>query len=141
MLIVNTASLCGFTHSNMLTLGMLSNLYSTQGTANRRNRLAILAFPSANFAAQEPKSGIEVYEWAVQTYPETASCHWMEKVVLKGPQTHELYKFLFTSCGQPTWNFTKYVCDAEGVPKRRFAPSDGVEVLTSFIDGIISSER
>jgi glutathione peroxidase len=117
LLIVNTASKCGFT-PQFSGLETLHRLY-------RRRGLLVLGFPSDQFN-QELRCDIDVVSFCRVRYG--VSFPMFQKVVLNGPDTHPLYDFLkseargifFTKAIK--WNFTKFLVDRHGQVKARFAP-------------------
>lgn len=110
LLIVNTASKCGFTPQ----LDNLTKLYKEY----KDKGLEILAFPSNDFANQEPLDGTAIQEFCVLNY--NADYPIFDKIHVKGNKTHELYQFLSdkTKNGKvsssPKWNFHKYLVNKKG---------------------------
>lgn len=116
VLVVNTASQCALT-PQYEGLERLHERYRDQG-------LAIVAFPSNDFGAQEPGSGKQIAEFCETTYGVTFPLH--EKTSVVGAQAHPLYRQLAEQTGQPPrWNFHKYVIDRSGATVTAFA--SGVE--------------
>ncbi len=109
-LIVNTASKCGFTPQ----LNAMEDLYREF----QKEGLEILAFPSNDFAGQEPLEGKAIEQFCQLNYE--ASYPIFDKVHVKGANTHPLFHFLskrqlngqFNS--PPRWNFHKYLVDRQG---------------------------
>lgn len=108
LLIVNTASKCGFT-KQYKDLQELHKLYGDQ--------LVIIGFPANNFGNQEPGSNEEIKGFCEENYG--VSFMMAEKVEVKGDQIHPLFKFLteqpnpdFT--GAIKWNFEKFLIDENG---------------------------
>lgn len=107
LLIVNTASFCGYT-SQYKALEQLQARYAKAG-------LVVLGFPSNDFGSQEPGSNKEIAEFCQNTFnvkfPMLA-----KSVVLPGrPQTNPLYADLGKKTGQtPQWNFHKYLVSRDG---------------------------
>lgn len=115
LLIVNTASLCGFT-PQYKDLQALYEKYKGRG-------LSIAAFPSNEFGAQEPGSDAEIKKFCLMKY--SVSFDLYAKTVVKGPAIHPLYKYLTTESGFPgdiPWNFTKFLADKNGKITARFGP-------------------
>jgi glutathione peroxidase len=137
LLIVNTASLCGFSHSNMQGLNELQSMYDRPHVKDMkyRGRLMVLAFPCNQFAAQEPKSACEVRAWATASYGTTYPI--FDKVDVKGPNADPLWKFLGQELGAPKWNFNKYLIDPAGRPVKRFNPATTPENLKGDIDSVL----
>lgn len=110
LLIVNTASACGFTPQYQ-QLEQLYQRYKDQG-------FEILAFPSNDFGQQEQLSGeaLETYCQVDQQLSFTV----YDRIKVKGPEAHPLFKFLGDKLlngkvnSKPLWNFHKYLIDREG---------------------------
>jgi glutathione peroxidase len=104
LLIVNTASHCGFTPQ----LGDLEKLHEQYG-----DKVAVLGFPANNFLWQEPGDNNEIASFCQRNYG--VKFQMFEKVSVKGKDKHPLYKWLEAKSGKtPTWNFCKYLVDANG---------------------------
>ncbi len=117
LLIVNTASLCGFT-PQYTDLQELYQKYQPKG-------LRIAAFPANEFGAQEPGSNAEVKSFCLTKY--ALSFDLFSKIVVKGPGIHPLYKYLTTEAGfngDIPWNFSKFLVDKDGKVVARFGPED-----------------
>lgn len=111
LLIVNTASECGFTYQYE-ELEQLHRLYQSQG-------LVVLGFPSNDFGGQEPGTDQEILEFCQTEYKVTFSLS--EKTVLSN---NLLFQELAQITGQtPTWNFNKYLV-APGASKVLYFASD-----------------
>ncbi len=110
LLIVNTASKCGFTPQ----LEGLTDLYREF----KDDGLEILAFPSNDFAGQEPLNGEDIQQFCVLNYE--AEYPIFEKVHVKGKEACDLYRFLASKSengavsSEPKWNFHKYLVDRDG---------------------------
>jgi glutathione peroxidase len=105
LLIVNTASKCGFT-PQYEGLEALHSQLSPRG-------FAVLGFPSNDFMGQEPGSEQEIAEFCTLTYG--VKFPMFEKVSVKGADTTELYRRLDAATGEsPGWNFHKYLVDRDG---------------------------
>jgi glutathione peroxidase len=111
VLVVNTASFCGFTPQ----YEGLEKLYQTyQGKG-----LVVLGFPSNDFGKQEPGSNAEVADFCERTYKVRFPMY--EKTVVTGPEASALYKSLAAKTGEaPKWNFHKYVLNRKGEPVGSF---------------------
>ena len=90
--------------------------------------LEILAFPCNNFGGQEPGSNAQIHSFAKS---KGANFPILGKIECEnGDQTAPVYSFLRNSvkCGMLgqslKWNFTKFLCDADGVPVKRYGPTD-----------------
>ncbi len=110
LLIVNTASACGFT-PQLKELEELRQLYDGQ-------KFEILAFPSNDFGGQEPLDGQKIQEFCTVNY--CTNYQIFNKIRVRGPYAHPLYQFLsdknmneHINC-VPRWNFHKYLVDKEG---------------------------
>ncbi|MFV5908851.1 glutathione peroxidase [Staphylococcus arlettae] len=117
MLIVNTASECGFT-PQFEDLQALYEEYKDQG-------FVILGFPCNQFGGQEPGTGEEATQNCKINYGVTFPIH--EKIDVKGENQHPLYKFLTEAQNgffneKIKWNFTKFLVDREGNVINRFSP-------------------
>lgn len=110
LLIVNTASECGFTPQ----LDDMQALYKEY----KDQDFEVLAFPSNDFAGQEPLEGIEIEEFCTLNYKTEFPI--FEKIHVKGNKQHELYQFLSNKkengklSSTPKWNFHKYLIDKDG---------------------------
>jgi Glutathione peroxidase len=109
VLIVNTASKCGYT-PQYKDLEELNKLYKGQ--------LVVIGFPSNDFGAQEPGSNSEIKSFCEATYGVTFLL--MEKSVVKGAQKNNVFKWLTEKSRngwnevEPSWNFNKYLIDEQG---------------------------
>lgn len=112
MLIVNTASECGYT-PQYKGLEELSKA--------RAGRLVVLGFPCNQFGGQEPGTAAQIASFCEKNYGVTFPL--MEKVEVKGAGAAPLFQYLKTTTGtEPTWNFCKYLVDENGTVLR-FYPS------------------
>ncbi|MEP6943019.1 MAG: glutathione peroxidase [Betaproteobacteria bacterium] len=106
LLIVNTASFCGYTHQ-FEGLEALYRKYKSRG-------LVVLGFPTNDFGGQEPGSNQEIAEFCRLTYG--VEFPMFEKSSVKSLKTNPLYAELMARTGQaPQWNFHKYLLDRDGV--------------------------
>jgi len=104
MLIVNTASKCGYTPQYT----DLEKLHDQFG-----DKVAVLGFPANNFLWQEPGSNEEIASFCQKNYG--VSFQMFEKVSVKGKDQHPLYQWLEAKSGEkPSWNFCKYLIDKNG---------------------------
>ena len=101
MLIVNTASKCGFT-GQFADLEKLHKKYQSQG-------LVVVGFPSANFLNQEYSDGKKTAEVCYKNYGVTFLM--VEKSNVKGKNVNAVFKHLNQVKGKPGWNFNKYLID------------------------------
>ncbi len=115
MLIVNTASLCGYTPQ----YAGLQELW----TEFRDRGLVIIGVPSNDFGGQEPGGAKEIAETTQQQYHVTFPI--AGKVVVKGPNAHPFYKWAAEARPKevPRWNFHKYLVGREGYISEVFAES------------------
>lgn len=105
LLVVNTASKCGFT-PQYEGLEALHQRLQEKG-------FAVLGFPANNFMGQEPGTEDEIREFCTLTYG--VKFPMFEKVSVKGEDAHPFYRELSAATGQePGWNFHKYLIDREG---------------------------
>jgi len=104
ILIVNTASKCGFTPQ----YAELEKLHEQFG-----DKVTVLGFPANNFLWQEPGSNNEIASFCQKNYG--VKFQMFEKVSVKGRHRHPLYRWLSAKSGHtPSWNFCKYLIDKSG---------------------------
>ena len=116
VLIVNTASECGYTPQ----FAQLEELHQHFKDSN----FVVIGFPSNDFGAQDPGSNLEIASFCQKNYG--VSFPMMEKVVVKGNFQHPLFAWLTTELGEEVkWNFQKFLIDEEG----GFVKSLGSDVL------------
>lgn len=133
VLIVNTASKCGFT-PQFAGLEKLHEEMADQG-------LAILGFPCNQFGSQDPGSDGEIEEFCQLNYG--VSFPMFSKIQVNGSGTHPLYKYLKNEAkgvlGSKNikWNFTKFLVDSEGNVVRRYAPTDKPESIKKDIQKLL----
>ena len=107
LLIVNTASECGFTPQYT----ELQKLHEAFG-----NKVTILGFPANNFGGQEPGSNAQIASFCQKNYGVTFQM--FEKISVKGSDQHALYALLKEKTGsEPSWNFCKYLVKPDGTIK------------------------
>src|SRR5690349_17311502 len=129
LLIVNTASACGFT-PQFAGLESLWERYRDRG-------LVILGFPSNEFGSQDPGSNDEIASFCQLNYG--VSFPMMEKVKVNGASAHPLWKWLTAEApgllGSQAvkWNFTKFLIGKDGTVLKRYAPTATPESLTADI--------
>ncbi|MDD5478878.1 glutathione peroxidase [Rhodoferax sp.] len=135
MLIVNTASACGFT-PQFAGLEQLHQAYVAQG-------LVVLGFPCNQFGAQDPGSNSTIAEFCQLNYGVTFPM--MAKVNVNGSDAHPLYAWL---CEQAPgllgskaikWNFTKFLVGKDGQVLKRYAPTDTPESLRQDIAAALAA--
>jgi glutathione peroxidase len=118
ILIVNTASKCGYT-PQYTALQQLHEKY--------KDKLVIIGFPANNFGGQEPGANPEIKEFCKKNYGVTFLM--AEKVSVKGADMHPLFKWLTTKTENGVmdasiqWNFTKFMLDEKGTLLKMFSSS------------------
>lgn len=112
LLIVNTASKCGFT-KQFYDLEKIYEQYKSQG-------LEILAFPSNDFANQEPANDEQIKNLCKTEYK--TSFPLFAKAHVKGKSRLKLYEDLASAKGDVQWNFQKYLINKRGQVVKKFAP-------------------
>lgn len=136
LLIVNTASQCGFT-PQYEGLEELYRKYKSQG-------FEILAFPSNQFANQEPGTDDEIYQFCSTNY--NVSFQLFTKVEVNGTKSDPLFKFLKQSMpgtlGSTSikWNFTKFLIDRNGKPIKRYSPMTTPAFIEADIVKLLNGE-
>ncbi len=112
LLIVNTASKCGFTPQ----YEDLEHLHKQHG-----DKVEVLGFPANNFLWQEPGGSEEIATFCQKNYGVTFQM--FKKISVKGKDTHPLYRWLEGKAGKiPSWNFCKYLVSSDGT-EVKFFPS------------------
>lgn len=135
MLIVNTASQCGFTPQ----FGGLEELHKTYAGKG----LAVLGFPCNQFGSQDPGSDGEIAEFCQVNYG--VSFPMMSKIDVNGPAAHPLYKWLAAEApgllGSKSikWNFTKFLVGKNGQVIKRYAPTDKPAELARDIEAALAA--
>ena len=130
MLIVNTASACGFTPQ----FAGLEELHQTYGGRG----LAVLGFPCNQFGAQDPGSNAEIGAFCQNNYGVTFSM--MEKIDVNGQQAHPLFQWLkqqapgLLGSEGIKWNFTKFLIGRDGQVIKRYASLDKPAGLAADIE-------
>lgn len=133
VLVVNTASKCGFTYQYE-GLQALHDKYKDQG-------LVILGFPCNQFGEQEKGSSEEITEFCQINYG--VSFQMFEKVEVNGPNTHPVFEFLkrhkkgFLGSQNIKWNFTKFLVNKQGDVVGRFGSITKPEKLEQQIQGLL----
>ncbi len=132
IIIVNTASKCGFT-PQFEGLEKLYEKYKDQG-------LTILGFPCNQFGKQEPGVGEEIQVFCQQNYGVTFPI--FDKIDVNGSNAHPIFKYLKSNLGgflgsSIKWNFTKFVINKNGTPIKRFGPTTKPEDMESFIKSLL----
>ena len=135
MLIVNTASACGFTPQ----FAGLQELHATYGPKG----LVVLGFPCNQFGAQDPGENQDIAEFCQLNYG--VSFPMMAKIDVNGPQASTLYQWLSAEApgllGSKAikWNFTKFLVGRDGQVVRRFAPTDTPQSLATDIEASLAA--
>ena len=135
LLIVNTASKCGFTPQ----YAGLEELYR----GRQERGFAVLGFPSNQFGAQEPGPAQEIATFCERTYGVTFPM--FAKIDVNGPAAHPLYQYLKESrpglfgSKRIKWNFTKFLVDRTGKVVDRFAPATKPQEIAGRIEELLSS--
>ena len=133
LLIVNTASKCGFT-PQFKGLEELYQSYQAKG-------FVVLGFPCNQFGSQDPGSNQEITQFCTLNYHVTFPM--MAKVEVNGPKADPLFQWLTKAApgllGSTAvkWNFTKFLINREGVPSERFAPTTTPESLCKKIEALL----
>ncbi|MCG3112287.1 MAG: glutathione peroxidase [Candidatus Manganitrophus sp. SB1] len=133
LLIVNTASACGYT-PQYAGLEALHKKYQDRG-------FAVLGFPCNQFGKQEPGSETEIAAFCKKNYGVTFPM--FAKVDVNGDQAHPLFDYLKKSLPgllgtEPIkWNFTKFLIDKEGKPIERFAPATKPESIEKTVETLL----
>ncbi|MBN1372749.1 MAG: glutathione peroxidase [Anaerolineaceae bacterium] len=133
LLLVNTASQCGFT-PQYAGLQQLHETLSEHG-------LLILAFPCDQFGHQEPGSNAEIQQFCQLNYGVNFPV--LAKIEVNGPAAHPLYRYLTEQKPGPQgpdiqWNFTKFIIDPSGAVVQRFEPSVTPAELLPHIQLLLS---
>ncbi|WP_435920805.1 glutathione peroxidase [Paenibacillus sp. DYY-L-2] len=135
LLIVNTASKCGFA-PQFKGLQSLHDTYRDQG-------FAVLGFPSGQFANQEPGTDEEVAQACELNFG--VSFPLFSKIDVKGQNAHPLFQHLTQEApgllGSKAikWNFTKFLIDRNGKVVKRFGPTEEPEKIERHIQGLLGS--
>ena len=132
LLIVNTASRCGFTPQYQ-GLEALHREYASRG-------FAVLGFPCNQFGSQEPGDARQIEEFCSSNYDVTFPM--FSKIEVNGSNAHPLYNYLK---GEKSgllgssikWNFTKFLIDRSGKVVGRYAPIATPESLTKDIEALL----
>ena len=133
LLIVNTASKCGFT-PQYEGLEALYKTYKDRG-------FTVLAFPCDQFGAQEPGNAEEIANFCSLTYDVTFPV--MSKIDVNGADAHPLYRFLkreqkgVLGTEAIKWNFTKFLIGKDGEVVERFAPTVKPEDLKVAVEALL----
>ncbi len=133
LLIVNTASKCGFT-PQYTGLEALHQTYGERG-------FSVLAFPCNQFGGQEPGSEEEIQSFCDLNYQ--TSFPLFSKIEVNGAASHPLYAHLkkkapgVLGSKRIKWNFTKFLVNQQGEVVQRYAPSTKPEAIASDIEALL----
>ena len=132
LLIINTASKCGFT-PQFDGLEKLNEKYRDRG-------LVCIGFPCNQFANQDPGSDSEIEGYCRMNYGVTFQI--MKKVDVNGKEAHPIFKYLRSQTkgllgDRVKWNFTKFLVSRNGKTIKRFAPTVVPEKLESEIEKML----
>ncbi len=133
LLIVNVASKCGFT-PQYAGLQALHEKFHPRG-------FSVLGFPCDQFGHQEPGDEAEIKSFCSLTYG--VNFPLFAKVNVNGTDAHPLFEFLkqarpgILGLEAIKWNFTKFLIDGNGVPIKRYAPTDKPESLAADIEAAL----
>ena len=136
MLIVNTASKCGFT-PQFAGLEKLYEKYKPPG-------LEILGFPCNQFGGQDPGTNKEIGAFCQRNYG--VNFPMFAKVDVKGPEAHAIFRFLtreakgILGSQNIKWNFTKFLVGRNGEVLGRYAPTTKPEALEADIEKALASK-
>lgn len=132
VLVVNTASKCGFT-PQFKGLEELYNEYKEKG-------FEILGFPCNQFKNQDPGSNKEINNFCQLNYGVTFTM--FEKIDVKGPNAHPIFKYLKEQTkgllnDEIKWNFTKFLIDSNGNVVKRYAPTTSPSKIKKDIENLL----
>lgn len=134
ILVVNTASKCGFT-PQFKGLETLYETYKDRG-------LMVLGFPCNQFLSQDPGSDAEISSFCELNYG--VSFPMFSKIDVNGSHAHPLFKHLseeapgLLGIKAIKWNFTKFLVDAQGKVVRRYAPTVEPASIASDIEALLA---
>ena len=135
LLIVNTASQCGFT-PQYEGLEKLQQAFADEN-------FSVLAFPCNQFGGQEPGTNEEITEFCKLNYNNNFPI--FSKIDVKGDNAHPLFSFLtqerkgLLGTENIKWNFTKFLVNKKGEPVSRYAPSTTPDKIQSDIEKLLNS--
>ena len=134
VLVVNTASQCGFT-PQYKGLQELQDSYTGQG-------FTVLGFPCDQFGGQEPGSDAEIGAFCEKNFG--VQFPLFSKIEVNGDGAHPLYQWLKSEKkgllgGKIRWNFTKYLLDKNGEVIGRYSPTTKPEKITGDIEKALGS--
>jgi glutathione peroxidase len=134
LLVVNTASRCGFT-PQYKGLEELYRKYKDRG-------FLVLGFPCNQFGSQEPGTETEIKGFCDLNFGVTFPL--FSKIEVNGPGAHPLYQYLvharpgILGTEAIKWNFTKFLIDRQGEPVKRYGSAEKPESLQTDIEGLLT---
>ncbi|MEN2768756.1 glutathione peroxidase [Ornithinibacillus xuwenensis] len=136
LLIVNTASECGFSPQ----FDGLQELYETY----QHDGFEVLGFPCNQFGNQDPGSNDEIASFCKKNYGVTFQM--FQKIDVKGSNAHPLFRYLTTEAKgfltkEIKWNFTKFLIDQEGNVVKRYAPQTAPENIKADIESLLTKTK
>ena len=137
LLVVNTASQCGFT-PQFKGLESLWQRYRDRG-------FSVIGFPSNQFGSQDPGTNLEIATFCETNYGVTFPM--MQKVDVNGGEAHPLWKWLtaeapgFLGIKAIKWNFTKFLIGRDGRVVKRYAPQDGPDSIAADVEAALAAPR
>lgn len=136
LLVVNTASACGFT-PQFAGLQTLHEQFAERG-------LRVLGFPCNQFGRQEPGSSETIGTFCQRNYG--VSFPMFEKIEVNGDNAHPLYRYLkaehpgLLGLEGIKWNFTKFLIDRRGKVVKRYAPTTKPEAVSADIEALLAAD-
>jgi glutathione peroxidase len=136
LLIVNTASKCGYTPQ----YAGLERLFCTY----KERGFTVLGFPCNQFGGQEPGGAAEIGAFCERNFG--VSFPLFARIEVNGPEAHPLYQYLkkarpgIFGTGRIKWNFTKFLVDRKGRVVRRYAPATDPKALAAAIEGLLDAQ-
>lgn len=133
LLIVNTASECGFT-PQYAGLQQLHGRFAARG-------FEVLGFPCNQFGKQEPGDAAQIGSFCEKNFGVTFPL--FEKIDVKGPDAHPLFRYLtgerrgLFGTRNVKWNFTKFLVDRQGNVLKRYAPKTKPEQIAGDIEALL----
>jgi glutathione peroxidase len=130
MLLVNTASQCGFTKQ----YAELQDLHEK----HKGDGLKIIGFPCNQFNNQEPGTNEDIKDFCTKNYGVTFLMS--EKIDVRGDSAHPIYKFLTSTVGREIpWNFDKFIVDKSG-NVTGLAPHETPETFGPFLESLLGDK-
>ena len=130
VLVMNTASKCGYTQSGYTTATELYNKYKDQG-------FTVLGFPCNQFGSQEPGTEEEIVDFVCKRFK--ADFPMMAKVDVNGGNAHPLWEYMkatkpgILGTKSIKWNFTMFLINKAGVPVARYSPGTKTEEIEKLL--------